>query len=660
MICISIKEFNFGDCQRALRSCERLLRESPDLIGEIRLDLCEMDETEVRHLFMQSKLPLIAICRKKTLKLALAAVEAGAKYIDIESVSSDAFFKELQPVISKKKLTKIFSYHNYYDTPKIEELIKIYKRAVLKGADIVKIATTANTVEDTERVLSLYDLMRKGDLGESKPLIAIAMGDKGRYSRIESLNLGAPFMYCSLKEERKFTAGQYSYSKMKKLFIGNIVGGEIDIPTSKSVAQRAIVAAALASGESEFHNFTRCRDIDSALGVAKQVGAKVTVEKDEVKVRGRGFSFMKKATKEISPLVSAISMTDTTNIFVGESGLLSRICIPIAAQIGEGVTITGEGSLLGREMYGCKETLEDFDAKCILTAEDTLPAVVSGPLRGGKVAISGKKGSQLISGLIMALPLSKRDSELTITNVTSLPYIKLTENIVKKFGIEVSSQESNGNLIITIPGKQKYNPAEISLEGDWSSAANFVAVGSLFGDITLKGLEMNSYQADKAIIDVIRENGGYIKVNKKGVHVSRSHLRPFKYDVSDSPDLFPILALVASLCEGESIITGVDRLRYKECNRTEVICTNFSKMGIDLELDGDSLSITGKCPSRRIAEGSMLKGGQYSSYNDHRIAMALMIASLCSNEKIIIDQVECINKSFPTFIELFKAITNPK
>lgn len=657
MYCISITDYSYDDCLKSVKKCEKLLKKYPDLIAEVRLDLCNLSEKEVRLLFLEAKVPLIAVCRKSTKHLAEAAVQSGAKYIDIDILSSDSFIDSLSPTLKKRNLKKIYSYQNYTSTPTLTELVSLCKKCEKRGADLIKVVTNASSISDSERVMSLYNLHRDGAFGKHSKLVAFSMGSVGRYTRLEALNIGAPFMYCTLSAGDKWDIGQFSYKQMEKFSPGYKIQGEITIPASKSVAQRAIIAASLAKGESEFYNLTRCDDINYALGVSKQVGAGVDVLGDTITIHGHGFKdIVKQASNNPSPLMSAIVMPNTIDLFVGESGLLSRLCIPIAAQLGEGVTITGVGTLLRREMFGCKESLEEFGAKCILSAENTLPAVVSGPLSGGNVTLSGKKGSQLISGLLMALPLSKKNSTLTVTNATSLPYIMLTLDILKSFGIVIEYSDVDGNLVFNIPGKQTYTPTNMVIEGDWSSASNFIVAGALFGDILIKGLKMDSFQADKAIYDIIKGCGGYIKEVEGGIRVMCSHLKAFSYDATHSPDLFPALAILASFCEGESSIKGVDRLRTKESNRKESIFNNLKKMGVEIEIENGTMYINGICHARRIAENKNILKGTYQSYNDHRIAMATYIASLGTPEKMGVDVVECINKSFPQFLSMFNSL----
>lgn len=657
MICISIGEYGLEACKKALKKCEKIRRDFPDLVAEMRLDLCGLNPSEVTELFLCSKIPLIVTCRKRSRDLYQPAVLAGAAYADIEVISSRKVITGLFESFRGKNVKKILSYHDYQRTPPINELISIYNQAVEYGADIVKIVTTSNTLDEVERILSMYELHRNGKLAKKVPLIAFSMGNYGAYSRFESNNMGSPLIYCSLLAKNALVPGMPSIDKVREQFSHPKVEGTVSIPTSKSVAQRAIIAAILAKGESRFHNFTRCGDIDAALVVARQLKAKYTMEGDLLSIRGTVLSKEKNKTPfQTTDFNSAIFLQDQISIFVGESGLLSRLCIPLAAQLGESVTITGEGSLLGREMCGCKEALEQFKAKCILTAEDTLPAQVCGPLSGGKVTVSGNKGSQLISGLLMALPLCKKDSEITVVNVTSVPYIMLTVDLIRKFGIDVSFTMDDDTMVFYIPGKQKYSPVEMTLEGDWSSAANFVVAAAIFGDLLLQGLDVASHQADRDVMDIVKGCGAIVEKTPKGIRVHRGHLHPFEYDATHSPDLFPILTVLAAFCEGTSIIKGLNRLKNKECNRTIAICQELGKMGINMELEGDSLIVYGESLSRREMEDNMLKGGDYQSFADHRIAMALKVASLGCREKVHVDNLDCVGKSFPTFLELFASI----
>lgn len=660
MICISIGDYGLDACRKALKRCEKYRRQFPDLVAEIRLDLCGLGEDEVHELFSGSRIPLIATCMKRSSHLYEAAVLAGAAYVDVNVFSFINLKKENQALLRSRRTKIILSFHDYQMTPGTDALVKVYREAVAAGADIVKIVTTAETTADALRVLDLYKLLEDGRMGRKKvPLIAFAMGNAGRFSRLEAHRQGAPFTYCALKQKYIVAPGMFTVEEVESFQDRTAVSGTVDMPASKSVAQRAIIAAMLAKGESEFHNCTRCRDIDSAIGVAKQFAQEAYVDKGgDLIIRG-GFPPEKK--KNDSPFSSLISMSMQSGgrtAFVGESGLLSRLCIPVVAQFGESVTVTGEGSLMDRHMYGCKEAMEELGASCILTAEETLPAVVCGPIKGGEITISGKKGSQFITGLLMALPLSKKDSVLRVQNATSVPYILLTVDVMQKFGVTVEWHREGDVLVFNIPGKQKYSPTEMTFEGDWSAAVNFIVAAAIFGSLTIKGLNLGTIQADKKILDVVRGCGASVEElpDDGGIRVSRGSLRAFDFDATDSPDLVPALSVLAAFSEGTSHFTGVARLRNKESNRPVVMEEGLNAMGVPARVDGDTMDITGISLARRIVEGKMLKGGNFHTFSDHRVAMALKVASLGCSSKVTLDSTDCIDKSFPGFLKLFESI----
>lgn len=658
MICVTISDYGLDDCRKSLKKCEKLRKKYPDLIAEIRLDLCGLSKAQLKNIFSQTQIPLIATCRKRSSAEYIEALSAGASYLDINLMTFKKFSQNDKELILRKETKLILSFHDFTATPSLELLSQIYTEAVNEGADIVKIATTANSDEDIEKIFALYKLQRNGKLGKIVPLEAFPMGNEFKYTRLASYNIGAPFLYCALRKKSVVAPGMFVIDELENLFPEFCARGDVDIPASKSIAQRAIIAAILAKGTSEFHNFTHCWDIDSAVAVAKQLSPKVYNDKGTLVVSG-GYTLSDQQTQiSLFPtmLTSIPSIGNSATIFVGESGLLSRLCIPILAQYGESVTITGEGSLLDRHMFGCKEAMEDLGATCVLTAQETLPAIVCGPIKGGEITLSGKKGSQFISGLLMALPLCKKNSTLIVENPTSVPYIQLTIDVIKKFGIEVNSRSEENRLIFEIPGKQKYKPAEFTFEGDWSSAANFVTIGAIFGDILLKGLNLTSHQADKKIIEVVRNSGAIVERKPKGIRVKRGHLSPFEVDVTNCPDLLPCLSVMAAFAEGTSHISGVARLKNKESDRPLIMTQILGKMGVEIELDGDTLHITGISLARRILENKMLKGGHFCASSDHRVAMALKIASIGCKGGLTIDNTDCIDKSFPEFLSIFNRI----
>ena len=437
---------------------------------------------------------------------------------------------------------------------------------------------------------------------------------------------------------------------------------------SKSFAQRAIIAAALAEGTSRLHGYTPCGDNEAALQVARNLGAKVEVDGSEVTIVG---------------IAASLGSLDMPELHVGESGLLTRMLIPVMAQLSDKpVTFTGEKTLLNRPLTGAREIMEAFEAE--ISPLDSLgrndivdpvrvPLTVKGPLKAGRAEISGKHGSQLISGLLMALPFADKNSSLIVREPKSIPYMFITLEVLKKFGIKVGNDmlggpdflESGGDwslcteMVFKVKGGQKYRAANIDLEGDWSAAANFLVAGALFGKAELAGLDTTSLQADLSVMDILMDAGASLSQldgDKGNITVQRAPLRAFSVDASNCPDLFPILAVLAAFCQGTSRLAGVGRLANKESDRAKAILEMLIQMGVKAAIEKDDLVIEGQTLVQRLLNGALLKGGAYTSHHDHRMVMALKVASLGADGPITIDDEACVAKSFPQFHDLFETI----
>ena len=302
-----------------------------------------------------------------------------------------------------------------------------------------------------------------------------------------------------------------------------------------------------------------------------------------------------------------------------------------------------------------------------------VPLTVTGPLKAGRAEISGKHGSQLISGLLMALPFAERNSSLIVHEPKSIPYMFITLEVLKKFGIKVGNEmlggrdflESDGDwslcteIIFKVKGGQKYKAADIDLEGDWSAAANFLVAGAVFGKAVLKGLDTTSLQADLSVMDILMDAGASLSQldgAKGDITVQRAPLRAFNVDASNCPDLFPIISVLAAFCQGTSRLAGVGRLANKESDRAKAILEMLTRMGVKASVEGDEMVIEGQSLVQRILRGELLKGGAYTSHHDHRMVMALKVAELGADGPIEIDDEECVAKSFPAFREAWSAI----
>ncbi len=663
MICTTIQNRTAEEINEILLTAE---------MAEIRLDRCRLTDEEIREIF-ESDVPLVATCRVSEIMEAnpgmtevqashecerklCAAIEAGARFVDVEMEAPKYMSKRVRSCARENGTIFIRSHHDFEGTASSEELKSVVEKCLYHGADIVKLVTTARSSEDVGRVLALYD-----DYGQGK-LLAFCMGEPGRSSRIECLAKGAPYTYAALSEDEQAAPGQRSAEDMKKELYGafRFVDANVSVPSSKSFAQRAIIAAALADGTSRLDGYSPCGDNESAIAAARALGAEISVNGTTVTVTG---------------IAAEPSKFDIQEIHVGESGLLTRLMIPLLPQISSGpVTITGEKTLTGRPMTGAVEMMSGFGVKIESAADDCrVPLKVSGPVRCGRVQISGKNGSQLISGLLMSLPLGEKNSTLVVMDPKSIPYMFITLDVMKKFGVKVSNEmlggrdfiESDGDwslcneMIFKIKGGQRYSAADFRIEGDWSSAANFLVAGAIFGRVELDGLDTTSLQADISIMDILMDAGASLSQtggDRGRITVQRAPLASFTVDASNCPDLFPIVSVLAAFCQGRSRIGGVGRLAHKESDRGAAILGMLHQMGVEACVEGDELVVEGHSLASRLLTGRLLKGGNYTSSHDHRMVMALKVAGLGADSPIIIDDEACVAKSFPSFMDLFAGL----
>ena len=923
MICTSIQYKSYEEILD-------ILQDPHVELAEIRLDRCDLKDKEIEELFSETDTPLIATCRIAELARTVLgapatsrrpgyirgsapndageglpaqaereaerrlsiAIQAGARFADLELEASADFSKRFRALCHECGTEIIRSWHDFEGTPDLEYLKMIQARCYRYGADIAKIVTTCRNASDAATILALYGpedagqvqpqtgetafadgvpprigetvhgmeglpenrpeigetvqgmeglpqneddevckvshnsghltqnrpktcevsqnqghltqfgeglpvpgapatslksgciwgggpgndgravpgapatsqrpgYIRGGapnDAGEGLPvpterLIAFGMGQEGRATRIECLKRGAPFTYACLTEEDATAPGQIQVDRLfQRVYAGLPAPGgfyrnDLEVPASKSFAQRAIIAAALAEGRSHLRRYTPCGDSESAIAVARAIGARVRLDGSTLSIDGIGACLQPerqrqaegrgafgaaslKATEgrttgqrhsEGRGAFGAASLTATegqtpeqrqaegqglqaqpcaapaahplhlSEIHAGESGLLTRLLIPLLAVLNEGpATITGEKTLSNRPLKGVSDIMASFG---VLVKEHKVPITVHGNIIPGTAEISGKDGSQLISGLLMALPFCAKPSTLLISDPKSIPYMFITCDLLKKFGIRISSEMEGDAAMIEqqdwsactgitfkIKGGQKYHAADIDLEGDWSAAANFLVAGAIFGNAEVHGLETDSIQADLAIADIIVQAGAIVSELDDAVCVSKAPLEGFEADLNNAPDLFPIVSILAAFSDGMSRISGLGRLVGKESNRAEAILDILKKLGVNAQEDGDDLLVWGENLASRALNGRLLKGGKFSSLGDHRLAMALKIASIGAapatadglaealadasapaggispSDKaapIVIDDPACVAKSFPDFFESF-------
>ena len=388
-------------------------------------------------------------------------------------------------------------------------------------------------------------------------------------------------------------------------------------PCSKSYAQRALAASLLAEGTSRLHNIEFCDDTRSAIRCIEALGARV---------RRTG-----ERTLEIDGGLSPAG----DRLYVGQSGLSTRLFTPIASLCDTPIGVVGEGPLLHRSFRTMIRTLRALGVR-VHDRNDHLPLHIQGPIRGGEVQIEGLVSSQFITGLMFALPLCEEDSVIKLTSpLQSKPYADMTIAALKNFGINIYETKLGGLPMYLIKGGQKYSPCRVSVEGDYSQAAFFFTANALGSEIRVKNLIPDSVQGDKAIVDIIEKSS------------TGDGLEPFTVDVGDIPDLVPILAVLGCFTKGTSRIVNAARLKIKESDRITAIADALNAIGGKVTAGDDFLE---------MQHVDRFTGGEVDPCNDHRIVMAAAIAATASDAPVIIRGAEAVNKSYPRFFEDFKAL----
>lgn len=402
---------------------------------------------------------------------------------------------------------------------------------------------------------------------------------------------------------------------MDKILVPNKLRGQVTAPPSKSEAHRLLIAAALSKGRSVITGLSQSQDILATAGALEAFGAKIELDGSTAVVDGI-----------TSPPEQAVADC-------GESGSTLRFLIPVAAALGIRATFLGRGRLPERPITPYLEELPKHG--CDFMYNGTMPFTVSGRLHPGDYEMPGNISSQFITGLIFALALLRGDSRIILTSrLESRPYVDITADVLRRFGSSVE-EIPEGYLV---HGGRRMSALSCAVEGDWSQAAFFKVANSIGNDITINGLNVNSAQGDKKIIEICEQ-----MVYNNGVG-----LKSFELDCSDIPDLVPILAVLACFCKGTSALTNVARLRIKESDRLAAISECINRTGGKAKAFDDRLEITGT---------DSLQGGEVDSFGDHRIAMAMAIASTRSTRPILLHGAECVAKSYPDFWEVFDLLS---
>ena len=414
--------------------------------------------------------------------------------------------------------------------------------------------------------------------------------------------------------------------------------GEVSAPSSKSEAHRLLICAALAPGTTDIDCTTTSEDIDATVGCLEALGARITRTQ-------RGFRVVPvpgtSATDNVpEPVRGAL-------LDCGESGSTLRFLLPVVAALGCDARLTGHGRLPQRPLSPLYEELVAHGAE--LSPQGQMPLNVGGRLRPGRFSLPGNVSSQYVSGLLLAAPLMGSPVEVLVSEpVESLPYIDITVAALRRFGVSVSEDHVEGphggaRSYVVGGGAHLSTPGTVSVGGDWSGAAFWLAAGALSEDgVAVRGLDVTSTQGDRQVLAALALLGARVLRGPDGAACTCDNLVGREIDVSSCPDLVPPLAAVAALAQGTTRITGAARLRLKESDRLETVSAAINALGGQASIVNDNLIIDGV---------ARLAGGTVDAAGDHRIAMMAAVLAARSDAPVTILGAECVAKSYPGCFE---------
>jgi 3-phosphoshikimate 1-carboxyvinyltransferase len=405
------------------------------------------------------------------------------------------------------------------------------------------------------------------------------------------------------------------------------LSGEVTAPPSKSLSARFIAAALLADSPTMLHGISDCDDTNVALSIAAALGAEIELGSDSAR---------------ITPCPSSIPRPRSEKLHAGESGLAARMFAPIASLSLDKLTLTGEGSLMNRPFEMVINGLAALGVKT--TGGNTLPLTIEGPLVGGKIDIDGSISSQFLTGLLLALPYADQDSTVVTHNLTSRPYIDMTLEVMRAFDLDFTHETLGSCDTFLIPAGQTSRSLPLSIDGDWSAASALLVLGGLCAqpDLEIKGLRGIFTQADSAIKGAMLFAGYHILGTDDGLSLKKKRPRPINLDLSNSPDLFPVLCALAAFSNKPSRLSGANRLASKESDRASVLISEFAKAGVRIEREDDTLVIH-PCKQTQAC--------RIDPHGDHRIVMAAAILGCAGAADIEILDADCVAKSYPMFFD---------
>lgn len=420
------------------------------------------------------------------------------------------------------------------------------------------------------------------------------------------------------------------------------LAGTVPAIASKSMAHRIIIAASLANGLTRVACDTTCADIDATVRCLTSLGARIVPD------RG-GYTVHPMPKSAEHGLLRALA---GATLDCGESGSTLRFMLPVACALGADAVFTGAGRLAERPLAPLSDEL--IAAGCDLDGLGAFPLRQRGRMRPGRFELPGDVSSQYVTGLLLAAPLLGAESTVCVTGeLESRPYVDLTLEVLKTFGIDVAVEQAATpaglpQTIFRVPAQTYRTPGAVAVEGDWSNAAFWLCAGAL-GDhaVTVRGVRADSHQGDRAVSAALMLFGARGQRSAQAATIRPDRLHGIELGAHDIPDLVPVLAAVAACADGTTRITGCARLRIKESDRLETTASELRALGADIRAVGDTLEIAGR---------PRLAGGSVDSHNDHRIAMMAAIAAIRCDGPVRIAGAEAVDKSYPDFFAHYRLL----
>ncbi len=403
----------------------------------------------------------------------------------------------------------------------------------------------------------------------------------------------------------------------------SVIRGGVIAPPSKSYTIRGLFCAALAEGESLIINPLDSDDTAAAVSVLRQAGIVIEKGTDGLRVCGGRFR------------------QPESELFCRDSAATFRFMTAVSSLVPGVCRLTSGASLSKRPVRPLLDALSQLGVGCRM--EDGVVVVRGGGLEGGKATLPGDISSQYVSALLLAAPLASRGAEISLsTPPSSKPYIDMTLETMQRFGVAVKTSDDRTYYEVA---RQHYSPAAFRVEGDWSSAAYFLALGALAGEIKVTELDPGSMQADRIVLKFLQDMGADLTVGKDSVAVRKSCLGAIEADLSDCIDLLPTMAVLAAAARGTSRFRGIGRARLKESDRVAAVSEGLRRLGVPVSFEKDSIAIT----------GAEIKGAIVDSFGDHRIAMAFGVLGAVAGD-IIIKDAGCVSKTYPDFWQVFEGV----